>query len=50
MQHDKSPGNDRLTEEFLKEIFINSVSETKEKRYLSTFQRKAIIRLIEKIR
>ena len=45
----------RLTKEFhetfwneLKEIFIDSVSETKEKEHLSTSQRQAIIRLIEK--
>ena len=44
-----------LTKEFyetfwneLKEIFIDSVSETKEKEHLSTSQRQAIIRLIEK--
>ena len=55
MQNDKSPGNDELTKEFyetfwneLKEIFIDSVSETKEKGHLSTSQRQAIIRLIEK--
>ena len=55
MQNDKSPGNDRLTKEFyeifwneLKEIFVDSVSETKEKRHLSASQRQAIIRLSEK--
>ena len=55
MQNDKSPGNDELTKEFyesfwneLKEIFIDSVSETKEKGNLSTSQRQAFIRLIEK--
>ena len=44
-----------LTKEFyetfwneLKEIFIDSVSETKEKGNLSTSQRQAFIRLIEK--
>ena len=38
MQNDKSPGNDGLTKEFyvtfwkeLKEIFVDSVSEAKEK-------------------
>ena len=35
-----------LTE--LKEIFIDSVSEAKEKGILSTFQKQAIIKLIEK--
>ena len=34
----------------LKEIFINSVSETKEKGHLNTSQRQAFIRLIEKKR
>ena len=41
MQNDKSPGKDGLTKEFYekfwnkrKEIFIDSVSETKEKRHL----------------
>ena len=55
MQNDKSPGNDGLTKEFyetfwnkLKEIFVDSVSETKEKGHLSTSQRQAIIRLIAK--
>ena len=55
MQNDKSPGNDWLTKEFyetfwneLKENFIDSVSETKEKGHLSTSQRQAIISLIEK--
>ena len=54
MQNDKSPGNDRLTKEFyetfwnnLKEIFVNYVSETKEKSHLSTSQSQAIITLIE---
>ena len=55
MQNDKSPGNDRLTKEFyetlqneLREIFIDSAPETKEKGHLSTSQRQSIIRLIEK--
>ena len=55
MQNDKSPGNDWLTKEFyetfwneLKENFIDSVSETKEKGHLSTSQRQDIIRLIKK--
>ena len=54
MQSDKSPGNDGLTREFhetfrieLKEIFVYSVSEAKEKVILSTCQRQAIIKLIE---
>ena len=54
MQSDKSPGNDGLTKEFyetfwteLKEIFVDSVSEAKEKRIVSTSQRQAIIKLIE---
>ena len=41
MQNDRSPGNDGLTKKFyetfwneLKEIFIESVSQTKEKGYL----------------
>ena len=55
MRSDKSPGNDGLTEEFyekfwteLKEIFVDSVSEAKGKGILSTSQRQAIIKLIEK--
>ena len=55
MQNDKSPGNDGSKKYFydtfwneLKEIFIDSVSETKEKKHLSTSQRQAIIWLIEK--
>ena len=55
MQNDKSAGNDGLKKEFyetfwneLKEICTDSVSETKEKEHLSTSQREAIIRLIEK--
>ena len=54
MQSDKSPGNDGLTKEFyetfwteLKEIFVYSVSEAKEKGILSICQRQAIIKLIE---
>ena len=55
MQNDKSHGNDGLTKEFyetfwddLKEIFVNSVREAKEIGHLSTSQRQAIIKLIEK--
>ena len=55
MQSDKSPGNDGLTKEFyktfwteLKEIFVDSVSEAKGKGILSTSQKEAIIKLIEK--
>ena len=57
MQNDKSPGNDGLTQGFygmfwkeLKEIFVDSVSETKDKEYLSTSWIQAIIKLIEKKR
>ena len=46
MQNGKSPGNDALTKEFyetfrnkLKEIFVDSVWETKEKRHLIISQR-----------
>ena len=55
MQNDKSPGNDSLTKEFyktfwdeLKEIFVNFVIEGKEIGHLSTSQRQAIVKLIEK--
>ena len=52
MQTDKSPGNDGLTKEKfwneLKEIFVDSVPETKEKGHLSTSYILAIIKLIEK--
>ena len=55
MQNDKFPGNDGLTKKIyetfwteLNEIFIDSVSEIKEKRHLNTTQRQTIIRLIEK--
>ena len=54
MQSEKSPGNDGLTREFyetfwteLKDIFVYSVSEAKEKEILSTCQTQAIIKLIE---
>ena len=55
MQNEKSPVNDGLTKESyetfwneLKETFINSESEAKEIGDLSTSQRQAIIKLIEK--
>ena len=55
MQSNKSPGNDGLTKEFceafwteLNEIFVDSVSEAKEKGILSTSQREAIIKVIKK--
>ena len=55
IQNDKSLGSDGLTKEFyeifwddLKEIFVNSVREAKEIGHLSTSQRQAIIKLIEK--
>ena len=55
MCSDKSPDNTGLTKQFyetiwteLKEIFVDSVSEAKEKGILSTSQRQAIIKLIEK--
>ena len=57
MQNDKPPSNDGLTKEFyetfwnkLDKTFIDSVSETTEKGYLSTSQGQAIIRLIGKKR
>ena len=57
MQNDKSLENDGMTKEFyetfydeLKEIFVNSVREAKEIGHLSTSQRQAIIKLIEKRR
>ena len=55
MQNDKSPGIDGLTKEFyetfwieLKEIFVDSVLETKEKGHLSISQKQAVIQLIKK--
>ena len=57
MQNDKSLGNNGMTKEFyetfwdkLKEIFVNSVRGAKEIGHLSTSQRQAIIKLIEKRR
>ena len=53
--YNESPQSDGLTKEFyetfwdeLKEIFVNSVREAKEVGYVSTSQRQAIIKLIEK--
>ena len=55
MQNNKSPRNNGLTKEFyecfcneIKEMFINSVIETKNKGELSTSKRQAIVKLIEK--
>ena len=55
MPNCKYPGNGGLTKGFyetfwneLKEIFVGSVSEAKGKGHLSTSQRWAIIKLIEK--
>ena len=55
MQNDKSAGNDDLTKEFyetfwnkLKEIFVDSLLEAKEKGHLYISQRQTIIKLIEK--
>ena len=55
MQNDKFPGNNGLTIEFyetfwnkLKEIFVDSVLQAKEKGHLSISQRQAIIKLMGK--
>ena len=55
MQNDKSWSNDGLTKEFnktfwnkLKEIFVYSMLETKEKGHLSTSPRQTMINLTEK--
>ena len=55
MQSDKSPGNDELAKNFmnhfetkLKEIFVDSGSKAKEKGHLSTSQKQAIVKLMEK--
>ena len=54
MESDKSLRNDELTKFYetfwteLKEVFVDSVSEAKEKGILSISQRQAIIKLIEK--
>ena len=55
MQNNISPGNDGLAEEFYKTFWneiknpiMNSIVEAREKKKLSTSQRQAVIRLIEK--
>ena len=55
MQNNKSPGNDGLAKEFyetfwnqIKNPFMNSITEAREKKKLSTSQRQAVIKLIEK--
>ena len=55
MQNKKSPGNDGLTKEFyemfwneIKNPFMNSIMEAREKNKSSTSQRQAVIKLIEK--
>ena len=55
MQNNKSPGNDELTKEFykmfwieIKNPFMYSIMEAREKKKLSTSQRQAVIKLIEK--
>ena len=56
MENNKSHGNDGITKEFyctfwneIKNIFMNSLRESKLLNALSTSQIKAIIRLIEKL-
>ena len=53
--NNKSPGNDGLTKEFyqtfwqdVKDIFFNSLEESKQLKYLCTSQHQAIIKLFEK--
>ena len=55
MQKNKSPGNNGLTKEFfvafwedLKDVYLNSCRTAKLKKELSTSQRQAIMKLIEK--
>ena len=53
--NNKSPENDGITKEFhqtfwqdVKDIFFNSLQESKRLKYLCTSQRQAIIKLLEK--
>ena len=55
MQNNKSPGNYELTKEFfvtfwedIKDAFLNSCCTAKRKKELSTSQRQAVIKLIDK--
>ena len=55
MENSKSPGNDGLIKEFscnfwneIKNIFMNSLRESKRLKALTTSKRQTIIRLIEK--
>ena len=55
MQNNKSPGNDGLTKEFyetfwneIKNSFMNSIMEARERKKLSASQRQAVNKLIEK--
>ena len=55
IQNNKSPGNDGLKKEFfvtfwedIKDVFLNSFRIAKLKKELSTLQRQALIKLIEK--
>ena len=55
IQIDKSPGNDGLTKTFfvtfwedIKDVFLNSCRTAKLKKELSTSQRQAVIKLVEK--
>ena len=55
MKNDKSPGNDDLTKEFyitfwddIKETFISSLKQAKQRKEFSISQRQVIIKLIEK--
>ena len=55
MQNNKSPGNDGLTKAFYETFWnetknpsMNSIMEAREKKKLSTSQRQAVIKLIEK--